>query len=186
MPKKRTATVRRETRETKIAVEVNLDGTGVSKLSLGLPFLEHMLDQVARHGMVDLRIEAKTRYVPRMQVHTISQLLAGAVREGERVTVEGWVRTRRDSKAGVTFIHVLDGSTVDPLQVVVGSDVANYERDILRITSGCAIRAAGPLVSSQGKGQAVEVKAESVEIVGWVEDPETYPVQAKRRALRDR
>ncbi|HEY7840661.1 MAG TPA: imidazoleglycerol-phosphate dehydratase HisB [Gammaproteobacteria bacterium] len=59
MPKKRTATVRRETRETKIAVEVNLDGTGVSKLSLGLPFLEHMLDQVARHGMVDLRIEAK-------------------------------------------------------------------------------------------------------------------------------
>jgi imidazoleglycerol-phosphate dehydratase len=58
MPKKRTATVRRETRETKIAVEVNLDGTGVSKLSLGLPFLEHMLDQVARHGMIDLRISA--------------------------------------------------------------------------------------------------------------------------------
>jgi imidazoleglycerol-phosphate dehydratase len=59
MPKKRTATVRRETRETKIVVEINLDGSGVSKLSLGLPFLEHMLDQVARHGMVDLRIEAK-------------------------------------------------------------------------------------------------------------------------------
>jgi len=59
MPKKRTATVRRETRETKIVVEVNLDGTGVSKLSIGLPFLEHMLDQVARHGMLDLRVEAK-------------------------------------------------------------------------------------------------------------------------------
>jgi imidazoleglycerol-phosphate dehydratase len=59
MPKKRTATVRRETRETKIVVDLNLDGTGVSKLSIGLPFLEHMLDQVARHGMFDLRIEAK-------------------------------------------------------------------------------------------------------------------------------
>jgi imidazoleglycerol-phosphate dehydratase len=59
MPKKRTATVSRETRETKIVVELNLDGSGISKLSIGLPFLEHMLDQVARHGMVDLRIEAK-------------------------------------------------------------------------------------------------------------------------------
>jgi imidazoleglycerol-phosphate dehydratase len=59
MPKKRTATVRRETRETKITVELNLDGTGAAKLSIGLPFLEHMLEQVARHGMVDLRIEAK-------------------------------------------------------------------------------------------------------------------------------
>jgi len=59
MPKKRTATVKRETRETKIVVELNLDGTGASKLSIGLPFLEHMLDQVARHGMIDLRIEAK-------------------------------------------------------------------------------------------------------------------------------
>ena len=58
MPKKRTATVRRETRETKIVVEVNLDGTCVAKLSIGLPFLEHMLDQVARHGMIDLRISA--------------------------------------------------------------------------------------------------------------------------------
>jgi imidazoleglycerol-phosphate dehydratase len=59
MPRKRTASVRRETRETKISVEINLDGTGVSRLTIGLPFLEHMLDQVARHGMLDLRVEAK-------------------------------------------------------------------------------------------------------------------------------
>jgi len=59
MKKQRTASVRRETRETKIDVELNLDGAGVAKLSIGLPFLEHMLEQVARHGMIDLRIEAQ-------------------------------------------------------------------------------------------------------------------------------
>jgi imidazoleglycerol-phosphate dehydratase len=59
MTTQRTATVRRETRETQISVELNLDGTGRSSLSLGIPFLEHMLDQVARHGMLDLAIDAK-------------------------------------------------------------------------------------------------------------------------------
>ena len=55
----RRATVERNTLETQIRVSVNLDGTGVSKLDTGLPFLEHMLDQVARHGLIDLEIEAK-------------------------------------------------------------------------------------------------------------------------------
>ena len=55
----RRATVERNTLETQIRVSVNLDGTGVSKLDAGLPFLEHMLDQVARHGLIDLEIEAK-------------------------------------------------------------------------------------------------------------------------------
>jgi imidazoleglycerol-phosphate dehydratase len=59
MKKKRTASIRRETRETKIGVQLDLDGTGDAKISIGLPFLEHMLEQVARHGMVDLKIEAK-------------------------------------------------------------------------------------------------------------------------------
>jgi imidazoleglycerol-phosphate dehydratase len=55
---KRSASVERNTLETKIKVEVNLDGTGVCKLNTGVPFLEHMLDQVARHGMIDIMIEA--------------------------------------------------------------------------------------------------------------------------------
>ena len=55
----RTATVSRNTRETQISVSLNLDGTGASKLDTGLPFLDHMLDQVARHGMIDLEIAAK-------------------------------------------------------------------------------------------------------------------------------
>jgi imidazoleglycerol-phosphate dehydratase len=55
----RTADVRRDTKETKIRVRVNLDGTGTAKLATGIPFLEHMLDQVARHGMIDLEIDAQ-------------------------------------------------------------------------------------------------------------------------------
>ncbi|MDX1375921.1 MAG: imidazoleglycerol-phosphate dehydratase HisB [Burkholderiales bacterium] len=55
----RTAEIRRDTKETRIRVRVNLDGAGAASLATGIPFLEHMLDQVARHGMIDLEIEAK-------------------------------------------------------------------------------------------------------------------------------
>jgi imidazoleglycerol-phosphate dehydratase len=59
MSEPRVAEVRRDTQETKIRVRVNLDGTGVSKLSTGIGFFDHMLDQIARHGLVDLEIEAQ-------------------------------------------------------------------------------------------------------------------------------
>jgi imidazoleglycerol-phosphate dehydratase len=58
MAKSRKATVKRETRETDISVTLDLDGSGHSKLEIGIPFLEHMLDQVARHGLIDLTIDA--------------------------------------------------------------------------------------------------------------------------------
>lgn len=115
-----------------------------------------------------------------MTENTIADLLGGAVPVGQTVTVEGWVRTRRDSKAGLSFIHVLDGSGFHPMQVVAQNTLDNYEQEVLKITTGCAIRAVGELVESQGKGQSVEVNAARIEVVGWVDDPETYPMQAKR------
>jgi asparaginyl-tRNA synthetase len=102
---------------------------------------------------------------------------------GTPVVVEGWVRTRRDSKAGLSFIHVHDGSCFEAMQIVAPQELANYQADVLRITSGCAIRVAGEVVASQGKGQTVEVRATQIDVVGWVDDPETYPMQPKRHTM---
>lgn len=115
-----------------------------------------------------------------MSVHTIKSLLAGDVALGEEVTIQGWVRTRRDSKAGLSFIALHDGSAFHALQVIAPNSLENYESDVQRITSGCSVRATGELVESPGKGQKFEIKATEVEVVGWVEDPESYPMQPKR------
>jgi len=120
----------------------------------------------------------------------VSTILAGERNVGEPVSIAGWVRTRRDSKAGLSFIHVSDGSCFDPLQVVApgpGSDsdnaLANYESEVLKLTTGCSVIVTGSLVESQGKGQAYEIQASDIKVVGWVDDPDTYPVAAKRHTF---
>jgi asparaginyl-tRNA synthetase len=113
----------------------------------------------------------------------IASILKGKVPTGSRVTIRGWVRTRRDSKAGLSFLHVHDGSCFDPLQVVAPAALANYETDVKRLTSGCSVVAVGTLTASQGQGQTVEVQAESVDVVGWVDDPDTYPIQPKKTSF---
>jgi asparaginyl-tRNA synthetase len=113
----------------------------------------------------------------------IASVLKGHVPTGDRVTVRGWVRTRRDSKAGLSFIHVHDGSSFDPIQVVAPASLPNYEDEIRKLTSGCAVIARGVLAPSQGQGQAVEIQADSVEVVGWVDDPEAYPIQPKKTSF---
>ena len=109
--------------------------------------------------------------------------LAGQVPVGSEVTIKGWIRTRRDSKAGLSFLNVHDGSCFDPIQVVAPNTLGNYEEDVLRITAGCSVIVEGELVESQGKGQAFEVQASSIEVVGWVDDPDTYPIAAKRHTF---
>ena len=118
----------------------------------------------------------------------IAAILKGQVPVGSRVTVRGWVRTRRDSKAGLSFVHLHDGSCFDPIQVVAPAQLPNYESEILKLTSGCAVAASGTLTRSQGQGQSVEVQADVIEVVGWVDDPEAYPIQPKKTSfeyLRD-
>jgi len=108
-----------------------------------------------------------------------SEILAGQAPLGAEVTVEGWVRTRRDSNAGVSFLAVHDGSCFAPVQVVVPRDLDNYATEVLRLTAGCAVTVEGELVASAGKGQQVEVRARRLQVVGWVEDPDSYPIQPK-------
>jgi asparaginyl-tRNA synthetase len=113
----------------------------------------------------------------------IAAVLAGREPVGSRITIEGWVRTRRDSKAGLSFLAVHDGSCFDALQVVAPAELANYQTDVLRITTGCAVRVTGEVVASQGKGQSVELRGEAIEVVGWVDDPDHYPMQPKRHTM---
>jgi asparaginyl-tRNA synthetase len=113
----------------------------------------------------------------------VIELLKGEVAVGGEVEVRGWVRTRRDSKAGLSFIHLSDGSGFLPIQVVAPNTLPNYASEVQRLTAGCALIARGTLVASQGKGQAVEIQASAVEVVGWVDDPETYPMQPKKHSL---
>src|SRR5690606_29899020 len=114
---------------------------------------------------------------------SIADILSGRVAIGERVTVKGWVRTRREARGDLSFIHLYDGTTLAPLQIVADSTLDNYAEEIAHLTSGCAIIARGALTESRGKGQTVEVQAEAVEVVGWVEDPEHYPIQPKAHSF---
>jgi asparaginyl-tRNA synthetase len=113
----------------------------------------------------------------------ISELLSGQVRIGASVTCKGWVRTRRDSKAGLSFIHVSDGSCFAPIQIVAKADLPNYESDVLRLSAGCSVIINGLLSESQGKGQRFEIVADKIDVLGWVEDPETYPLSPKQHSF---
>ncbi len=99
-----------------------------------------------------------------------------------RVTVMGWVRTRRDSKGGFSFIELNDGSSMGGLQIIADQNLPNYQTDVLKLQTGCSIRAEGTLKESPGKGQKVELHAEDVHVFGWT-DPEVYPLQKKRHSF---
>jgi asparaginyl-tRNA synthetase len=115
---------------------------------------------------------------------TIKSLLAcTGCGVGDSVEVRGWIRTRRDSKAGLSFLQVHDGSCFDAVQVVASGDLPNYSDDIQRLTSGCSVICRGTIAESKGKGQSVEMQAAEIEPIGWVEDPDTYPVPAKRHTF---
>ena len=111
------------------------------------------------------------------KVVSIKQALSGCA--GDIVTVKGWVRTRRDSKAGFSFINVHDGSCFDPIQVVADNTLSNYQDEILHLTTACSVICSGKLVEGGGKSPKLEIQASEVEVLGWVDNPETYPIQPK-------
>ncbi|MEI7201921.1 MULTISPECIES: asparagine--tRNA ligase [Pectobacterium] len=118
-----------------------------------------------------------------MSVVPVVDVLQGRVAVDSEVTVRGWVRTRRDSKAGISFIAVYDGSCFNPLQAVVNNNLSNYQDDVLRLTTGCSVEITGTVVASPGEGQSFELQATNVNVVGWVDDPDTYPMAAKRHSI---
>ena len=114
-----------------------------------------------------------------MSYTRIKDALAGKPAIGGPISARGWVRTRRDSKAGFSFINLHDGSCFDSIQLVAPAELNNYSSEIQKLTSGCAIECHGTLVESAGRGQQFEIQASSIDVVGWVQDPDSYPIQPK-------
>ena len=108
----------------------------------------------------------------------IKQLLQEA--PGSEVIAKGWVRTKRGNK-NVAFIALNDGSTINNIQVVC--EVAAFDEELLKqVTTGACLAVKGKLVESIGSGQAVEIQASSIEVLGTA-DPETYPLQKKGHSM---
>jgi len=118
-----------------------------------------------------------------MTFFTCADVLAGRAPKDTSVTVKGWVRTRRDSKAGISFVNVSDGSGFHPVQVVAPNTLPNYATEVLHLTAGCAVAATGTVVPSPAKGQPFELQATAITVVGWVDDPDSYPIQPKPHTL---
>lgn len=114
----------------------------------------------------------------------VSAVLSGPVPgpEGVPVRLGGWVRSRRDSKAGVSFIDLNDGSCLRDLQIVAPATMPGYAEQVLTLTTGCSVWIEGRLVPSAGRGQTVEVQAESVRLIGAA-DPASYPIQKQATSL---
>ena len=118
-----------------------------------------------------------------MIIASVDKVLKGIYKVGDTVKVRGWIRTRRDSKAGFSFLAVHDGSCFNPVQVVAPNTLSNYQSDILNLTTGSSIECVGTIVESQGKGQAFEIQATEVIACGFVDEPDTYPMSAKRHTV---
>lgn len=156
-------------RDETLALPCNPKGSGV-KYGV-FKFLKHS------------RKISDNKEVTMTKVATVVDVLKERVSVGETVKVQGWIRTRRDSKAGLSFLNIYDGSCFDGIQAIVNKDIENYESDVLRLTTGCSVAVTGVVAASPAAGQAVELQATKVEVVGWVEDPDTYPMAAKRHSV---
>jgi asparaginyl-tRNA synthetase len=115
--------------------------------------------------------------------YAIHDCLSGNVPVNTTITLTGWVKTKRDSKAGLSFIHLHDGSCFAPIQIIAPHTLPNYETELKSLTSGCALSVTGTLIPSPAQGQAYEVEATHIEVVGQVANPERYPIQPKRHTL---
>ncbi|HEY2892998.1 MAG TPA: OB-fold nucleic acid binding domain-containing protein, partial [Pirellulales bacterium] len=101
---------------------------------------------------------------------------------GQHATLQGWVRTRRDSKAGFSFLELNDGTSLGNIQVIADASLANYESEIKHLSAGASVTVEGEVKASPAKEQATEVHAQRIAVHGWA-DPETYPLQKKRHSF---
>ena len=114
---------------------------------------------------------------------TIKDVFASELAEGEQIQLSGWVRSKRSSKGGFSFIHLNDGSCVSTIQVIADESMDNYQQEIEKLSVGCSVSITGSLVASEGRGQDREIHATSISVIGWVDDPESYPIAKKKHSF---
>jgi asparaginyl-tRNA synthetase len=112
----------------------------------------------------------------------IKSILQHATPIDSQVTVQGWLRSRRSSKGGFSFLHIHDGSCFGTVQAIADQALSNYDA-IVDSGTGCSVTVTGKLVASQGKGQDREIQADEVIIHGLVDDPESYPISKKQHSF---
>ena len=117
------------------------------------------------------------------RITTVKETFEEELVEGTMLQLCGWVRSKRTSKGGFSFVHLNDGSCLSNLQVVADGELENYESEIEKLGVGCSISVAGKLVASLGKGQDREIHAIKIEVLGWVDDPESYPIAKKKHSF---
>ncbi|MGP1929574.1 MAG: asparagine--tRNA ligase [Arsenophonus sp. ER-BJ3-MAG3] len=119
-----------------------------------------------------------------MNIVPVVEVLQGCIIVGEEIIVRGWVRTRRDSKAGFSFLTIYDGSCFNSLQAIVNNRLDNYKNEVLNLTTGCSIEITGIVKISKGKEQKFELSATNVVVVGMIENPNSYPIAAKHHSIK--
>ena len=118
-----------------------------------------------------------------MTTTPIKNILDHRIAVDSEVCIQGWVRSKRASKGGFSFIHLNDGSCFDTIQAVADESLDNYVSEIGPLGTGCSVKITGKLVKSEGRGQDREIQASEVTVIGWVDDPETYPIAKKRHTF---
>lgn len=119
-----------------------------------------------------------------MNTTSIAYILKNFISKNIEVTIQGWIRTRRSSQAKISFLDVYDGSCIHPIQVIAHEETLNnYKNEILRLTSGCSVRVIGKIVHSVGTQQCIEIVAKNITILGWIDNPNTYPITAKKHTM---
>lgn len=118
-----------------------------------------------------------------MNIVSVSDILHCSILKEIEITIYGWIRTRRDSKAKISFLNLYDGSCLDSLQIIASAKLFNYKDEILQLTSGCSVMVTGKITKSIGTKQHVELIATQIKVLGWIEQPNIYPITAKKHTL---
>ncbi|MCU4136872.1 asparagine--tRNA ligase [Buchnera aphidicola (Sitobion miscanthi)] len=118
-----------------------------------------------------------------MNTVSISDIYKDNIIVNSSVTIYGWVRSRRSSQSGFSFITVYDGSCFDSIQVIAKKSLSNYDQEILHLSTGCSVMLTGVLILSIGNKQKYEIQLKKIDILGWIENPDTYPISSKKHSL---